>query len=134
MPPPQSKTVGAAAGRDRKPFSPTPPERELVGYARVSTRDQTATLQLDALHEAGCARVFEETASGASRDRPELAAALDYMRAGSVGARIGSRSFNNLNFVKDAFRGSNRHRSFRDNRNLPFNCELLSSRPHSRRA
>jgi predicted site-specific integrase-resolvase len=49
-----------------------------VGYARVSTRDQTVALQLDALNAAGCVRVFEETASGAQRDRPQLAAALDY--------------------------------------------------------
>ena len=56
----------------------------LVGYARVSTRDQTVALQLDALHGAGCVRVFEETASGAQRDRPQLAAALDYMRAGDT--------------------------------------------------
>jgi len=55
-----------------------------VGYARVSTRDQTVALQLDALNAAGCARVFEETASGAQRDRPQLAAALDYMRAGDT--------------------------------------------------
>ncbi|MGI4945110.1 MAG: recombinase family protein [Janthinobacterium lividum] len=56
----------------------------MVGYARVSTRDQTVALQLDALRLAGCARVFEETASGAQRDRPQLAAALDYMRAGDT--------------------------------------------------
>ena len=41
-------------------------------------------LQLDALHAAGCMRVFEETASGAQRDRPQLAAALDWMRAGDT--------------------------------------------------
>ena len=57
---------------------------DLVGYARVSTRDQTLALQLDALHGAGCVRVFEETASGAQRDRSQLAAALDYMRAGDT--------------------------------------------------
>ncbi len=57
---------------------------ELVGYARVSTRDQTPALQLDALRAAGCERLYEETASGASRDRPQLAAALDYMRTGDT--------------------------------------------------
>ena len=54
----------------------------LIGYARVSTRDHKPHLQLDALREAGCERIFEETASGAKRDRPEFAAALDSMRGG----------------------------------------------------
>lgn len=52
----------------------------LVGYARVSTRDQNAALQRDALAMAGCERVFEEAASGAQRDRPQLMATLDYLR------------------------------------------------------
>jgi DNA invertase Pin-like site-specific DNA recombinase len=54
----------------------------LIGYARISTRDQKPHLQRDALREAGCERIFEETASGAKRDRPELKAALDFMRSG----------------------------------------------------
>ena len=56
----------------------------LIGYARVSTQDQTTDLQLDALSKAGCARVFSESASGAQRDRPELARALDHMRHGDT--------------------------------------------------
>lgn len=56
----------------------------LVGYARVSTQDQTPALQLDALRAVGCERVFEEKASGAARDRPELKAAIDYARAGDT--------------------------------------------------
>ena len=56
----------------------------LVGYARVSTQDQDATLQRVALEGAGCRRIFEETASGAQRDRPELASALGYMRDGDT--------------------------------------------------
>ena len=56
----------------------------LVGYARVSTRDQTHALQLDALRKAECERIFEETASGAQRARPQLAAALDYVRKGDT--------------------------------------------------
>jgi len=51
-----------------------------IGYARVSTVDQNTDLQLDALKAAGCEKVFTEQASGAQRDRPELKAALEYMR------------------------------------------------------
>ena len=56
----------------------------IIGYARVSTQDQKAGLQLDALTAAGCERVFEEKASGAQRDRPRLAAAVEYMREGDT--------------------------------------------------
>lgn len=55
-----------------------------VGYARVSTREQETHLQLDALNGAGCERIFEEKASGAQRDRPELKAALEYLRPDDV--------------------------------------------------
>jgi len=54
----------------------------LVGYARVSTQDQNPALQLDALQAAGCEKLFVEKASSAQRDRPELLAALDYLRTG----------------------------------------------------
>ena len=56
----------------------------LVGYARVSTRDQCYQAQLDALREAGCEKIFEEKQSGAQRDRPQLQAALDYVRQGDT--------------------------------------------------
>lgn len=56
----------------------------LVGYARVSTQDQDMSLQLDALHGAGCEKVFTEKASGAQRDRPRLREALAYMREGDT--------------------------------------------------
>src|SRR6185295_15464122 len=56
----------------------------LVGYARVSTLDQKPGLQTDALKAAGCDRIFTEKASGALRDRPELLAALDDIRAGDT--------------------------------------------------
>lgn len=43
-----------------------------VGYARVSTDDQTHRAQLDMLTKAGCERIYQEKASGTSRERPEL--------------------------------------------------------------
>lgn len=55
-----------------------------VGYARVSTNEQETHLQTDALSGAGCERIFNEKASGAQRDRPQLARALEYLRAGDV--------------------------------------------------
>ena len=56
----------------------------LLGYARVSTGDQSPDLQLDALHAAGCYRVFADTASGALVARPELAKVLDQLRPGDT--------------------------------------------------
>jgi DNA invertase Pin-like site-specific DNA recombinase len=56
----------------------------LIGYARVSTADQNLDLQRDALTQAGCERIFEEHASGARDDRPELAEALSHARSGDT--------------------------------------------------
>jgi DNA invertase Pin-like site-specific DNA recombinase len=56
----------------------------LIGYARVSTIDQNPELQTEALSAAGCERIFTEKASGSHKDRPQLKAALDYMRAGDT--------------------------------------------------
>jgi DNA invertase Pin-like site-specific DNA recombinase len=56
----------------------------LLGYARVSTADQQPQLQVDALHDAGCYRVFTESASGARTDRPIVAQVLDQLRPGDT--------------------------------------------------
>lgn len=56
----------------------------LIGYARVSTGDQTLDLQTDALTAAGCDRIFTDTLSGAKSDRPGLEEALDYVRSGDT--------------------------------------------------
>ena len=57
----------------------------LIGYARVSTDDQTLDPQRDALLAAGCAQVFEdEGISGAARHRPGLDRALLALASGDV--------------------------------------------------
>ena len=54
----------------------------LIGYARVSTGDQNTDLQLDALHAAGCAAIYEDRISGMSRYRAGLDQALADVQAG----------------------------------------------------
>src|SRR5689334_11715700 len=56
----------------------------LIGYSRISTTDQTLNLQLDALKQAGCGKVFTDTISGAKAERPGLGEALEYVRAGDT--------------------------------------------------
>ena len=55
-----------------------------IGYARVSTDEQSLALQLDALAAHGCAPVFQDTASGASLKRKGLADAIGACAAGDV--------------------------------------------------
>ena len=56
----------------------------IIGYARVSTQDQTLNLQHDALYRAGCEKIYDDTASGAKVDRKGLQDALEHLRAGDV--------------------------------------------------
>lgn len=55
-----------------------------IGYARVSTDGQDHALQIDALRQAGCEKVFTETASGSRADRAELAKLLEQAREGDI--------------------------------------------------
>lgn len=52
----------------------------LLGYARVSTTDQDAKLQVDALQAAGCYRIFTDTISGSLTHRPEFEKLMDQLR------------------------------------------------------
>ena len=56
----------------------------LVGYARVSTDEQHLELQIDALIEAGCERIFQDNLSGSIIDRRELLQALQFVRTGDT--------------------------------------------------
>jgi len=77
----------------------------LIGYARVSTRDQHPHAQTDALTAAGCDKVFTDHASGTLAKRPALEQALDYLRPGDTLVitkldRLG-RSVRNLKALAD---------------------------------
>jgi DNA invertase Pin-like site-specific DNA recombinase len=56
----------------------------LIGYARVSTEDQTPLPQVQELRAAGCTEILEEQASGGSRTRPILARLMDQLRSGDT--------------------------------------------------
>jgi DNA invertase Pin-like site-specific DNA recombinase len=55
-----------------------------IGYARVSTPEQSLALQLDALRKAGCRKVYEEVISGARVERPVLQDMLTHLRDGDM--------------------------------------------------
>ncbi|MDO4642778.1 MAG: recombinase family protein [Cardiobacteriaceae bacterium] len=56
----------------------------IIGYARVSTDDQHLDLQIDALQQAGCEKIYTDKMSGRQFDRPGLIQALDYARPGDT--------------------------------------------------
>jgi len=51
-----------------------------IGYARISTQDQNLHLQEDALKAAGCEKIFVDKLSGATKERPGLLQALEFLR------------------------------------------------------
>ena len=55
-----------------------------IGYARVSTKDQDLALQLDALSQQGCQKIFQEKVTGAHKERPELIRLLEQLREGDT--------------------------------------------------
>jgi len=56
----------------------------LIGYARVSTKDQNIDTQRDALEGAGCEKIFTDTASGSIKDRDGLERAMESLRHGDT--------------------------------------------------
>jgi DNA invertase Pin-like site-specific DNA recombinase len=56
----------------------------LIGYARISTIDQTLALQQDALSAAACQEIYTDTVSGSVTERPGLTQALTHLRAGDT--------------------------------------------------
>ena len=60
-------------------------EKRKIGYARVSSQDQTTRLQLDALRKAGCVKIFQDHGvTGKTQNRPGLKKCLDYLQPGDV--------------------------------------------------
>ena len=90
-----------------------------IGYARVSTKDQNLDLQLEALKEVGCEKVFSEKKSGL-RERPQLEAALAYLRPGDIFVvykfdRIGRSLKDLLNIVSSIHERGIQIQSLKDN-------------------
>jgi len=56
----------------------------LIGYARISTQDQTLALQRDALEKAGCEKIFTDRVSGTKQERKGLTEALSHVREGDT--------------------------------------------------
>jgi DNA invertase Pin-like site-specific DNA recombinase len=56
----------------------------LIGYARVSARDQSLDIQVEQLEQLGCEKIFQENASGKDSDRVQLTALLDFAREGDT--------------------------------------------------
>lgn len=56
----------------------------LIGYARISTAEQSMDLQIDAIKSAGCEKLFSDTVSGSKARRPGLDEALGFVREGDT--------------------------------------------------
>ena len=83
--PSHKRNPAAPAGTSgRSPRRRRAASGHLIGYSRVSTDDQNLALQLDALKQAGCRRVFRDVGSGSLSHRPELDACLQFLTAGDT--------------------------------------------------
>jgi DNA invertase Pin-like site-specific DNA recombinase len=91
----------------------------LVGYARVSTKDQNLDLQTNSLKDNGCERLFEEKVSSTKKDRTELNRALDIMREGDTLVvwkldRLGRSVKQLVSFVEDLHNNGMQFKSISD--------------------
>lgn len=80
--------VGAAydmaTGEISHPVEAPEATTHFIGYARVSSADQSLDVQRERLREVGCVKIFEEKITGTHANRPELIDMLDYVREGDV--------------------------------------------------
>jgi DNA invertase Pin-like site-specific DNA recombinase len=91
----------------------------VIGYARVSTRDQDLSGQLDALKGAGAATIYREKVSGVRADRPQLAKMMAALKPGDIVTvtkldRLGRSTRELLNLIDQIGRAGAAFRSLGD--------------------
>jgi DNA invertase Pin-like site-specific DNA recombinase len=92
----------------------------LIGYARVSSADQSCNLQKDALLKTGCEKIFSDIASGSKIDRKGLLEAINYMREGDTLVvwrldRLGRTLSNLIEFINELHKKKFGFKSIIDN-------------------
>lgn len=92
----------------------------LIGYARVSTKDQNLDLQIQALEQAGCEKIYDDKISGSRTEREGLAKALEQLRAGDTFVvwkldRLGRTTKGLIDFVNELSTREVNFRSLTDN-------------------
>jgi DNA invertase Pin-like site-specific DNA recombinase len=102
-------------GRDGKDIEST----MMIGYARVSTQDQSLELQIAALKKAGCKKIMDDKLSGSRAERPGLTKVLDLLRKGDTLVvwkldRLGRSVKNLVDLVADLHRQGVQFKSLTD--------------------
>lgn len=92
----------------------------LIGYARVSTKDQNLDLQIQALQQAGCEKIYDDKISGSRIERVGLSQALEQLRAGDTFVvwkldRLGRTTKGLIDFVNELEKIGVNFRSLTDN-------------------
>jgi Resolvase, N terminal domain len=93
------------------------PIMAIVGYARVSTRDQDLRAQLEAPKAAGAATIYREKVSGVRADRPQLAKLMAALKPGDIVTvtkldRLGRSTRELLNLIRHAVAAIHQSRDF----------------------